>query len=376
MAEAKLRRRLRCPSCSRKVRPSAAGRCPVCRELIAAPIGIRPPDSGGYPAFLKRLSERTELATQLARVLPLRILTLGTGYGLAILSFFVAKEILGPLFALGSFFHPFLGLGLATFGLIFLVTPASLYLFQNGRELILIGMSRSSAGLLAGRIPITHARFYSLRLRGRRAFAVHVTFGTEQLSPQTRVQLRVWLQSREGKPLAATLPRYQAPDGEFLARELSPPLGHPEGFTYTLGAILPVRALELPGQADEMVQIGARVELLLEGVVQAQQELTTSFRTRAEDYPTPLVPRDAEPIEFAAPEEVTFLEGTRRTEDAPCPVCGEAIRDQLLTCLDCHVPHHPECWAFAGKCSTYGCLGDASAEFEGVSSPPPESASA
>ncbi len=42
-------------------------------------------------------------------------------------------------------------------------------------------------------------------------------------------------------------------------------------------------------------------------------------------------------------------------EDAKCPVCGDAIQDDLVFCSRCKTPHHGECWHYNGKCATYAC---------------------
>jgi hypothetical protein len=46
-----------------------------------------------------------------------------------------------------------------------------------------------------------------------------------------------------------------------------------------------------------------------------------------------------------------------RLEACPgnCPVCGEAMTARVVVCARCRTPHHAECWAYVGQCSTYGC---------------------
>lgn len=39
-----------------------------------------------------------------------------------------------------------------------------------------------------------------------------------------------------------------------------------------------------------------------------------------------------------------------------CQVCGEAVSvDAAVACAGCQTLHHPDCWEWAGRCSTYGC---------------------
>jgi len=40
-----------------------------------------------------------------------------------------------------------------------------------------------------------------------------------------------------------------------------------------------------------------------------------------------------------------------------CPVCSALLRDPVVRCEDCGVPHHEECWTWLGKCSIYACEG-------------------
>lgn len=38
-----------------------------------------------------------------------------------------------------------------------------------------------------------------------------------------------------------------------------------------------------------------------------------------------------------------------------CMVCGEELADDVVLCRRCKTPHHRDCWAYYGSCSTYGC---------------------
>lgn len=42
-------------------------------------------------------------------------------------------------------------------------------------------------------------------------------------------------------------------------------------------------------------------------------------------------------------------------ETPVCQVCGGEVAADRVECARCATPHHGECWAFNGKCSTYGC---------------------
>jgi hypothetical protein len=38
-----------------------------------------------------------------------------------------------------------------------------------------------------------------------------------------------------------------------------------------------------------------------------------------------------------------------------CLVCGSKMDERVVSCSKCRTPHHEECWAWNGSCSTYGC---------------------
>jgi len=44
-----------------------------------------------------------------------------------------------------------------------------------------------------------------------------------------------------------------------------------------------------------------------------------------------------------------------RIEKGRCPVCGSDLKERLVFCSRCRMPHHEECWSYTGICSTYGC---------------------
>lgn len=49
-------------------------------------------------------------------------------------------------------------------------------------------------------------------------------------------------------------------------------------------------------------------------------------------------------------DELLLEEGT-----GSCPVCGDPMTARVVFCVRCRTPHHAECWAYVGQCSTYGC---------------------
>jgi len=54
---------------------------------------------------------------------------------------------------------------------------------------------------------------------------------------------------------------------------------------------------------------------------------------------------------------VTFLEGVGVGLNGRCPVCGEPFEIAGVSCAQCKVPHHSDCWAYWGRCAIFGCRG-------------------
>jgi hypothetical protein len=54
---------------------------------------------------------------------------------------------------------------------------------------------------------------------------------------------------------------------------------------------------------------------------------------------------------------VTFLEGVELGTQGRCPVCGQAFELAGVHCAQCRIPHHPDCWAYWGRCAIFGCRG-------------------
>jgi hypothetical protein len=48
---------------------------------------------------------------------------------------------------------------------------------------------------------------------------------------------------------------------------------------------------------------------------------------------------------------------SREPAGGVCPVCGTLLKEPVVRCGDCRMPHHEECWSYLGKCSIYACGG-------------------
>ncbi len=53
----------------------------------------------------------------------------------------------------------------------------------------------------------------------------------------------------------------------------------------------------------------------------------------------------------------TEVGGSTHPRTPLCQVCGEPILGGGVRCVRCDTPHHADCWAYAGGCSTFGCAG-------------------
>lgn len=333
-------------------------------------VGATPGDPGESLVLKagRRILRDPLIARLLARVLPGKLLPVLTAYGLAcgalavMHRFVVGTSDLLNAAVTGDLLAALLFLVACTAGLVG-TALATLALLVNAQELMMMAFARKDLQLDVGKLPVEEARFFAMSLRGRRAFATQVTFRTDRLPPSTRVGMEVRVFDEQGKPLPGQLPKYQARDGEFLSRDLSGPIGQSDDFRFSMGSLLPVLAIGLPRRPDEMIYLRAEVALKIDGVVHARQSLTTSFRARESDYPAPLKPRDGEPTAPASAEEIAFTGGVSAAHGG-CPVCGDRLEGAVVACEECQVPHHSECWNFAGRCSTYGCQGDPTAALD------------
>lgn len=93
-----------------------------------------------------------------------------------------------------------------------------------------------------------------------------------------------------------------------------------------------------------------RRELVLRksGVIKNGQELVQLIRFGLELYDQ-LQLTQVDGIDFVESAEATLL------EQIDCPICGEPIESQLVTCVSCKTPHHRDCWEYNGRCATFAC---------------------
>ena len=93
-----------------------------------------------------------------------------------------------------------------------------------------------------------------------------------------------------------------------------------------------------------------RRELVLRksGVIKNGQELVQLIRFGLELYDQ-LQLTQVDGIDFVESAEATLL------EQIDCPICGDPIESQLVTCVSCKTPHHRDCWDYNGRCATFAC---------------------
>src|SRR5204863_6334359 len=57
----------------------------------------------------------------------------------------------------------------------------------------------------------------------------------------------------------------------------------------------------------------------------------------------------AEPVSLPSPTRYSPAEGE-------CQVCGVSLgQGAVVRCRRCATPHHEDCWAYTGECSTFAC---------------------
>jgi len=54
---------------------------------------------------------------------------------------------------------------------------------------------------------------------------------------------------------------------------------------------------------------------------------------------------------------VSFLGDVGIGTQGRCPVCGQHFEQTGVACVQCKVPHHPDCWSYWGRCAIFGCRG-------------------
>jgi hypothetical protein len=52
---------------------------------------------------------------------------------------------------------------------------------------------------------------------------------------------------------------------------------------------------------------------------------------------------------------VQFLGDAVFTSEGRCAVCGQLLSGARVQCAACRVPHHTDCWSYAGRCAIFGC---------------------
>ena len=64
-----------------------------------------------------------------------------------------------------------------------------------------------------------------------------------------------------------------------------------------------------------------------------------------------------EPADRPAGSAAESVEAVSLVASGPdvCQICGDAMEGDTLLCPECRTPHHRECWAYFGGCSTFGC---------------------
>ena len=102
------------------------------------------------------------------------------------------------------------------------------------------------------------------------------------------------------------------------------------------------------------IYVGAKAGTLLIKKREFIREFSTlnSFVTLGLELYDEMTGVGAEGIDFVAGEESSF---SPDSSDTACQICGEAMKSDRVYCRSCKTPHHQDCWAYYGKCSTYGC---------------------
>lgn len=234
--------------------------------------------------------------------------------------------------------------------LVFLL-PALVLVGRVGAGLVgaLVEVGAAPRDLLPDlRAPVEGIDFRVASLRGRRALTFHVTFRTDRLDPGDRVEVRLVLFYLGDIPVEAHLPRYRSPGGHLLVRELSDPVDADDDLVQTVGLLVPLRGIRLPESGAGPLTLDAAVTLHHGAEVVGRARRDIEFLPLGIDR----VPEAPE----VEPSDEVRVTGAGAGSLA-CPVCGDALEEARVTCSLCEAPHHPECWRWAGRCSTYACGG-------------------
>jgi hypothetical protein len=118
-----------------------------------------------------------------------------------------------------------------------------------------------------------------------------------------------------------------------------------------------------PGRRSDVVRTVRRLSVLPDSSIDVTpQELTVTTRQylRDETALLTLISAAQEFLVYVLGEPATagvVLGEVTSSGGGNCPVCGTGLRDRVVKCEGCRTPHHAECWAYMGRCSTYACRG-------------------
>lgn len=79
-------------------------------------------------------------------------------------------------------------------------------------------------------------------------------------------------------------------------------------------------------------------EMLLDDFVRFALQLYDQFKLAISDD-----------LEFVHQSEAVEMSGV------VCPLCGQNIHTEPVTCVRCKTPHCPECWEYNGRCAMFAC---------------------
>jgi hypothetical protein len=138
-------------------------------------------------------------------------------------------------------------------------------------------------------------------------------------------------------------------------------------FEYVLKAHPPtlIRGLFHPDRRDQVMASVRRLNNLRDATIDLDRnQLTVQCREHLTDQAgLQVMLQTAEDflkyLFESTPEAGSGIQWSELTvrDGGECPVCGTAMGHQVLRCEACRTPHHAECWAYMGRCSTYACKG-------------------
>lgn len=342
-----------CPECTYSGPRALDGACPKCREqnpdapefAIAAPraaLPVRVLDAATY--------EVARIAGEIGAVAWRGVAgALAVGSGVAILSLLDALlRDIGTAFFYG-FFHPgpFSLMGVFLVPIFHTLWTAAACVPPGVVGWFALEQARGREGR-ARRVGIDDAWSEVVTLRGRPGLAVYLSIHRDDLEDDERPDIVLRLRRAAGDWVGARLGRFRGPWGEARVRQRCPDHRHGHGLFLEVGAFLPVLALELRPE-DLGETLTAEALLFVDGESTAE----VTLEVRVPDSPDILPPA----LAAAADPLVEFAAAPADLAGALCGVCGDVLADPMVTCGSCETAHHPECWAFVGRCSTYACEG-------------------